>query len=131
MPIYMLDTDSVSLALRGQGDVAERILDHRPSDICISSITLAELRYGAEKRKSQKLHALITVFVDSVAVLLFDETASVEFGIVATALAQKGQPIGTFDTLLAAHALSLDLIFVSNNGRHFGRVPNLKIENWI
>lgn len=127
----MLDTDSVSLALRGQGNVAQQILNHRPSDLCISSITLAELRYGAETRKSQKLHDIITVFVESVAVLPFDQAASVEFDTVATALAQKGQPIGTFDTLLAAHALSLDLIFVTNNGRHFSRVLNLKIENWI
>ncbi len=131
MPIYMLDTDSVSFALRGQGNVAEQILDHRPSDFCISSITLAELRYGAETRKSQKLHDLITIFVNSVVVLPFDQAASTKFGIVATALARKGEPIGTFDTLLAAHALSLGLIFVTNNGWHFGRVPDLKIENWI
>jgi len=127
----MLDTDSVSLALRGQGRVAEQILAHRPSALCISSITLAELRYGAEMRKSQKLHDLITVFVDSVEVLPFDQAASAKFGIVATALARKGEPVGTFDILLAAHALSRDLIFVTNNGRHYGRVPDLNIENWI
>lgn len=131
MVIYILDTDSVSLALRGQGNVAERILEHRPVDLCISSITLAELRYGAETRKSQKLHDLITMFTEPIAVLPFDQAASVKFGIVATALARKGEPIGTFDTLLAAHALSLGLIFVTNNGRHFSRVPNLQIENWI
>lgn len=131
MPTYMLDTDSVSLALRGEGNVAEKILTYRPSDLCISSITLAELRYGAETRKSKKLHDLISTFVNSVAVLPFDQAAATKFGIVATALAQKGQPIGTFDTLLAAHALSLGLIFVTNNGRHFSRVPDLEIENWI
>jgi tRNA(fMet)-specific endonuclease VapC len=52
MPRYMLDTDTVSFALRGQGRVAARLLEHRPSDLCISSITLAELRFGAEARRS-------------------------------------------------------------------------------
>src|SRR5436309_135807 len=59
MPHYMLDTDTVSFALRGQGRVAARLLEHRPSELCISSITLAELRFGAEARRSRKLHRLI------------------------------------------------------------------------
>jgi len=58
MPHYMLDTDTVSFALRGQGRVAARLLGHRPSELCISSITLAELRFGAEARRSRKLHRL-------------------------------------------------------------------------
>ena len=56
MPEYMLDTDTVSFALRGRGRVVARLLEHRPSELCISSITLAELRYGAEALKSRKLH---------------------------------------------------------------------------
>src|SRR5712692_1366951 len=63
MPQYMLDTDTVSFALRGQGRVAAHLLEHRPSEICISSITLAELRYGAEARRSRKLHRVISTFV--------------------------------------------------------------------
>jgi tRNA(fMet)-specific endonuclease VapC len=69
MPQYMLDTDTVSFALRGQGRVAVRLLEHRPSQLCISSITLAELRFGAEARRSRKLHGLISTFVESVRVL--------------------------------------------------------------
>jgi tRNA(fMet)-specific endonuclease VapC len=131
MPTYMLDTDSVSLALRGQGRVAERILDHRPSELCISSVTLAELHYGAELRRSRKLRRSIRTFEDSVEVLPFDGSAAKRFGVVAAALARKGKPIGTFDTLLAAHALSLDLTFITNNEKHFERVPGLTTENWI
>jgi predicted nucleic acid-binding protein len=59
MPAYMLDTATVSFALRGQGRVAARLLEHRPSEICISSITPAELRYRAEARRSPKLNRLI------------------------------------------------------------------------
>src|SRR3972149_5749536 len=97
MPQYMLDTDTVSFALRGQGRVAARLLEHRPSQLCISSITPAAGRFAA----------------------------------APTARARRGEPIGTFDTLMAAHALSLGLTFVTNNAKHFGRVAGLKTENWI
>ena len=131
MPEYMLDTDTVSFALRGRGRVAARLLEHRPSQVCISSITLGELRFGAEARRSRKLHNLIGAFVDTVAVVPFDRSAADRFGGVAASLARRGEPIGTFDTLMAAHALSLGLTFVTNNARHFGRVVGLKTENWV
>ena len=131
MPRYMLDTDTVSFALRGQGRVPARLLEHRPSETCISSITLAELRFGAEAKRSRKLHGLIGTFVDSVAVVSFDQSAADRFATVAASLARRGEPIGTFDTLIAAHALSLGLTFVTNNTKHFQRVAGLKTENWI
>src|SRR3989338_2032314 len=126
MPAYMLDTDTVSFALRGQGRVAARLLEHRPSELCISSITLAELRYGAEARRSRKLHRLISTFVEPIWVVPFDRSAAVRFAGVAAALARRGEPIGTFDTLIAAHALSLRLTFVTNNTRHFRRGSQLR-----
>ena len=130
MPTYMLDTDTVSFALRGRGAVASRLLEHRPSEICISSITLAELRFGAEARRSRKLHRLIDTFVGSVTVIPFDQLAADRFAPVAAALARRGEPIGTFDALMAAHALSRGLTFVTNNSKHFQRVAGLKTENW-
>lgn len=131
MPDYMLDTDTVSFALRGQGRVAARLLEHRPSQLCISSITLAELRFGAEARRSRKLHNLISTFTGAIAVIPFDQSAADHFATVSASLARRGVPIGTFDTLIAAHALSLGLIFVTNNAKHFGRVVGLKTENWL
>lgn len=107
MPEFMLDTDTVSWALRGQGAVSARVLEHRPSQLCISSITLAELRFGADAKKSRKLHRLIATFIRSVGVLPFDQAAADRFGPIASALAKRGEPIGTFDTLIPAHALSL------------------------
>jgi tRNA(fMet)-specific endonuclease VapC len=115
MPEYMLDTDTVSFALRGHGRVAARLLEHRPSQLCISSIALAELRVGAEARRSRKLHRLVSTFVESVEVVPFDQAATDRFATVATSLTRRGVPIGTFDTLMAAHALSLGLTFVTNN----------------
>jgi tRNA(fMet)-specific endonuclease VapC len=131
MPQYMLDTDMVSFALRGQGRVSTRLLEHRPSELCISSITLVELRYGAERRRSRRLHRLISTFVDAIATMPFDQSAASRFGTVAAALARRGEPIGTFDTLMAAHALSLRLTLVTNNTRHFARVAGLATENWV
>lgn len=128
---YMLDTDTVSFALRGHGRVAARVLEHRPSALSISSITLAELRFGAEARRSRRLHRLISTFVESVQVLAFDQRAADRFATVAASLARRGAPIGTFDTLMAAQALSLGLTFVTNNTQHFARVTGLKTENWV
>lgn len=127
---YMLDTDSVSFALRGAGGVAARILEHRPSELCISSITLAELRFGAERRGSRKLHRLIDRFVASVEVLPFDENAALQFGVVGAALARGGTPIGQLDTLIAAHAVSQGSVIVTKNSRHFSKVRGLRSENW-
>jgi tRNA(fMet)-specific endonuclease VapC len=127
----MLDTDSVSFALRGHGQVGARLLDHAPSEICVSAITLAELRYGADRRKSTKLHRLIATFIDTIAVAPFDEACAANFGKVATKLVAKGRPIGSYDTLIAAHALALGVILVTNNGKHFLQVDGLKIENWV
>jgi tRNA(fMet)-specific endonuclease VapC len=128
---YMLDTDTVSFALRGQGRVASRILDHRPSELCISSISLAELRFGAQANRSRKLHRLIDAFAEAVAVVPFDHLAADRFAGVAAALARRGEPIGTFDTLMAAHALSLGVTFVTNNLKHFKRVVGLESESWV
>lgn len=127
---FMLDTDTVSFALRGLGNVEKELLARVPSEVCISAITLAELRYGAEHRKSKKLHGLIETFAGSVAVMPFDEAAAASFGKTAAGLTRAGTPIGELDTMIAAHALSLDLTLVTNNTKHFSRVPRLRIENW-
>jgi tRNA(fMet)-specific endonuclease VapC len=127
---YLLDTDSVSFALRGHGQVGARLRDARPSDVCISALTLAELRYGADRKGSRKLHRLIDTFAGAVAVMPFDETAAAEFGRIASLLADRGTPIGEFDALIAAHAVALRCTLVTGNVRHFSRVPGLAVESW-
>jgi tRNA(fMet)-specific endonuclease VapC len=127
----MLDTDSVSFALRGHGGVGARILEHRPSELCISAITLSELRYGAERRDSSKLRAAIDAFIADVAVLPFDDVCASNFGVLAAALAKRGTPIGDFDVLIAAHATTVEATLVTNNVKHFARVERLLVENWV
>lgn len=127
----MLDTDTVSFALRGLGRVEAQLLQRAPSEVCISAVTLAELRYGADHRQSRKLHTLIDTFIASVLVMPFDEAAAATFGKIASELARAGTPIGELDTMIAAHALSLDLTLVTNNTKHLGRGPRLRIDNWF
>lgn len=127
---YLLDTDSVSFALRGHGQVGARLQAQRPSDLGISVITLAELRYGADRKGSRKLHGLIDTFAEAVEVVSFDEAAAAEFGRIGSILAERGTPIGEFDVLIAAHAVALRRTLVTNNVRHFSKVPGLSVENW-
>jgi len=128
---FLLDTDTVSYALRGEGGVGARIREHKPSDLAISAITLAELRFGADRKRSRKLHALIDTFAGAVEVAPFDEAAALEFGRIGALLADRGSPIGELDALIAAHAVALRCTLVTNNVRHFARVPGLSIENWF
>lgn len=130
MTRFMLDTDTVSFALRGRGSVAARLTEHKPSELCISVITLAELRFGAAKRKSRKIDAAVDAFLTGVEVLSFDDAAARRFGAIAASLSDAGEPIGQMDTLIAAHALSVGATLVTNNERHFSKVKGLKLENW-
>jgi tRNA(fMet)-specific endonuclease VapC len=129
-PRFMLDTDTVSFALRGRGGVAARLLRQSPSELSMSSITLAELRFGAEAKRSRRLHRLIDSFAEGVPAVPFDADAARRYGSVAATLSRAGTPIGVADTLIAAHALALGLTLVSNNTQHFKRVSGLKLENW-
>ena len=131
MSAFLLDTDTVSFALRGVGNVASAMLLHKPSKIAISAITLGELRFGAEKRRSKKLHSLISAFCGPIDVLAYDALAATQFGKLCSLLQQRGTPIGLADTMIAAHAQSLGRVLVTNNTRHFSRVPGLKLESWL
>jgi tRNA(fMet)-specific endonuclease VapC len=128
---YMLDTNTVSFALRGHGRVGTRILAQAPSDLCVSAITVAELRYGADKRKSSKLHTLIDTFVASVVPQPIGEAEAARYGKLTADLEGLGKPIGQFDTLIAAHALTLGVVLVTNNTKHFGHVQGLQLEDWF
>ncbi len=130
MTLYLLDTGTVSYALRGDGKVAAQVLDRKPSQVAISSLTLAELRFGAEKRKSRTLHRLIDSFVSGVGVMAFDIEAANHFGKLSAQFARRGTPIGIVDTMIAAHALSLGRVLVTNDTRHYSKVAGLALENW-
>ena len=128
---YMLDTNTCIWAMRA--DAASHFagrFNRHAEQLCISSITLAELHYGAEN--SRQVADNLAEFEQFVArlqaVLDFDAGAAAAFGRVRVAL--RRHPIGPLDTLIAAHALSRGLVVVTDNVAEFERVPGLEIENW-
>lgn len=128
---YMLDTDTCIRAMRANATscIAGRFNRHA-EQICISSIVLAELHYGAEnsQRVADNLSELEQFVARLQRVLDFDAAAAADFGRIRAAL--RRAPIGPFDTLIAAHALSRDLIVITGNIGEFGRVPGLGVEDW-
>jgi tRNA(fMet)-specific endonuclease VapC len=98
----------------------------------ISSVTLGELIYGAEKSEQPGRNlADIEGLTARLEVLPFDQMAATHFGQLRAELAKIGKPIGPYDQMIAGHARSLGLILVTNNVREFERVPGLRLENWI
>ena len=100
--------------------------------MAISSITLSELIYGAEKSQNvDKNLEAIEEFISHLDVLPYDAKASQHYGQIKATLEKKGEIIGENDIHIAAHAISQGLILVSNNLKEFRRVPNLALENWV
>jgi tRNA(fMet)-specific endonuclease VapC len=100
--------------------------------IGISTITLAELEYGAAKsQQPKKNREALEQFISPLEVAAFDREATAAYGKIRAALEKRGSPIGSMDMLIAAHALSLGVTLVTNNEREFRRVPGLPVENWI
>lgn len=129
---YMLDTNMIAYARnRRPPCVLERLLQHDPSEICISSITMAELEFGVfNSSKPNQNRTALLMFLSGIAVLPFDTAASLEYGEIRFRLKKTGNLIGSNDMLIAVHARSLSLILVTHNKSEFSRVEGLKIEDW-
>ena len=130
---FMLDTNiCIHIIKKKPAQVLERLKNCPISEIGISSITLGDLEYGAAKssRPDRNRMALLE-FLAPLEILSFDDTAAQHYGSIRASLERRGTPIGSMDMLIAAHALSLDGILVTNNEREFRRVPSLKLENWV
>jgi len=130
---YLLDTNVCIDFLNGRFPwVTERIRETDPADLGLSSIVVAELRYGAEKsrRRQEENHKKLDLLFSEVGIIEFDEGAAQAFGIIRSTLEARGTPIGPFDMLIAAHAISKEMILVSDNTREFSRVDGIKLENW-
>jgi len=129
---YLLDTNiCIHVIRQRRKGVIERFRQHPLSDLMISSLSTAELYFGIEKseRREHNLDVLER-FLLPLTVYPFGYQASKIYGRLRVSLEQRGTPIGPFDTLIAAHALSLDAVLVTNNTREFSRVPGLRLEDW-
>ncbi|HEY0686364.1 MAG TPA: type II toxin-antitoxin system VapC family toxin [Steroidobacter sp.] len=131
--MWMLDTDiCIALIKRHPPELIGRLRRHKPGDVAISSITLAELSFGVAKSSlPEKNRAALEQFLLPLEVLAFDDVAASCYGDVRAALESGGTPIGPLDTLIASHALSISATIVTNNVREFSRVNRLRVENWM
>ena len=129
---YLLDTNVCVDYLNGRHPAVTRAIQKSsPDDLCVSSVAVAELRYGAQKSvHRQRNHARLDVFLSEIPCVDFDGNAASFYGRVRAALEKRGSLIGPYDLQIAAHALALGLVLVSDNTREFRRVRGLKLANW-
>lgn len=129
---YMLDTNICIYAIKHKPEkVIERLQEHDPSDICISSITYAELYHGVEKSQAvDKNRIALAILLSNIEIKDFDTKAAESYGRIRAELEKAGTPIGPLDTMIAGHAMSLGYTVVTNNTREFSRVTDLNLEDW-
>jgi tRNA(fMet)-specific endonuclease VapC len=134
MTTYCFDTDVLSATMRRDPPmhVIRRLASTPPAQQCTTAITLGELVFGATKAGSQRLASKVQELVtDALTVLPFDAVAAETYGALRAQLESSGSRLAEPDLRIAAIALSRDLIVVTGNVRHFSRVPDLRIENWL
>jgi tRNA(fMet)-specific endonuclease VapC len=130
---YLLDTNTcIYIINKKPPSAVNHIRSKQPDEIAISTITIAELEYGVHRSQhvDRNRIALLEFLVPFI-ILDFDESAAALYGSIRAFLELKGTPIGPMDLLLAALAMSQELVLVTNNEREFRRVEGLQIENWI
>ena len=129
---YLLDTNICIYIIKKRPiGVFEKFKSLSIGSIGISSITLAELQYGIMKSSfPEKNQEALDKFITPLEIIDFDYNATIEYGKIRADLERRGTSIGPLDTLIAAHAKSLDLILVTNNEKEFEWILGLKVENW-
>ena len=130
---YMLDTNICIYVIKHKPvTLFQKLQNINPEDVCISSVTYAELVHGVEKSAAvEKNRLALSMLLANMEILDFDVDAADCYGKIRAALEKKGTPIGTLDMMIAAHAQSLSYTVVTNNVKEFSRVSALKIENWV
>ena len=127
--MYLLDTNAVIAALKGEANVLRQIRSRSPQDVVISSIVSHELYYGAFR--SARVDAnLARVDALQLRTIEFDQDDARHAGEIRARLAFDGSPIGPYDVLIAGQALSRSIILVTRNQREFSRIAALTIEDW-
>ena len=130
---YLLDTNiCIYIIKKKPQSVIAEFNSIEPGEVAVSMITVSELYYGARKSANPETNLLaLNKFLLPFSIFDFDLAAANSYSIIRTELESKGTPIGPLDTLIAAHAISLDYTLVTNNEREFNRVSGLHVENWV
>lgn len=130
---FLLDTNICIYIIKQKPQkVLQRFNAYQVGDIGISAITVAELELGIQKSQFPvRNQQALTQFLLPLTIVDFDRTAALVYGNIRARLEKQGTLIGSLDTLIAAHALSLQATLVTNNVKEFSRVPNLQLDNWV
>ena len=129
---YLIDTN-ICIYIMNKRPIAiiHKFKQFEVGAIGVSTITVSELQYGVSKSKNRRLNKQrIEEFLSPLEILPYDEIAASIYGDIRLQLEKRGEPIGPLDLLIAAHALSRNLVLITNNEKEFKRVHNLKVENW-
>lgn len=134
MKLYLLDTNILSYFIKGlEAELVDRVARAlQAQEVVISALTRAEMRYGqALMATDDKRQRRIDLLLDQLPALPWTTAAAEHYGAIKALHKRQGTPIGKLDTQIATHALAEDLILVTHNSRHFEKVPNLKLEDWM
>lgn len=129
---YLLDTNIISELVRNpHGEIKNKITEAGEESVCTSIIVSSELRFGAEKKGSERLRFQLEAILSTIEILPFQEPADMQYAILRSKLEKAGNPIGPNDMLLAAQAISLGLTLVTANYKDFSQIQGLAVENWL
>ncbi|ANI80244.1 type II toxin-antitoxin system tRNA(fMet)-specific endonuclease VapC [Sphingobium sp. EP60837] len=129
---FMLDTNICIFTIKNRPQEVRSAFKQHQGQMCISSVTLMELIYGAEKSSNPERNlADVEGFAARLEVLNYGREAAAHTGQLRAELSRAGTPIGPYDQMIAGHARSAGLIIVTNNQREFERVPGLRVEDWV
>jgi len=131
---WLLDTTALSAIMRGERAASKRLLEMDPNEVRVPQPVVAEIRYGLARlprsRRRELLEARIDVLLRSIARAVWTDGVSARFGDVKAELERAGVRVDDFDVAIAAHALELEATVVTDNVKHFVRVPGLAVESW-
>ena len=131
--MYLLDTNICIYIMKNKYQtLTQKVLSFNPSDLCISSITVFELEYGAAKSNwGERTKQSIKMFLAPFNILDFDSNDAAATGMIRGYLEKQGTPIGPYDVQIAGQAVSRSMVLVSHNMDEFTRVPLLNVEDWV
>lgn len=131
-PTYFLDTNiCVYILNQRPAHVARKFASYSRGDLAVSSVTVAELAFGAAKSVRPQSQERLELFLLDLISIPYDDAAAWHYGPLRAGLQAAGTPIGPLDMLIAAHALSAGVTLVTHNVSEFERVPGLRVENWF
>jgi tRNA(fMet)-specific endonuclease VapC len=129
---YLLDTNAISNMIRfPDGNAASRVARLRGGDLGTSIVVSAELKYGYLRKGSKRLESVVEGLLAGLEIAAWDKPADRAYAELRSDLEDRGKTIGQNDMLIAAHALALNVVLVTDNVREFSRVLGLRVENWL